>query len=275
GYHLEPSIYLSEAARGFALGEYILVRIPTPIQIGGNTETRTAAESGLLFTSNAKSAQHFGFIRSVVPLPDGSIQLEVYPQISLTRRGGPLAGYSQIDDSSPEILISLPPLSHSHPTPEHFGDSLVIGGWSNDRDAWLSVVPTKFILPWTRPFKRMIPPVSMSSFEMRRIEHYRNTRPTLPLKMDQAIDDVRRNVSPRQADGGQMTSATVSEPTVVSRPGNRAQKRAALEAELWQFVRNLSSDEILTLESVDEDAEGGDDCTTRNELILLARGHPS
>ncbi|KAF9506829.1 hypothetical protein BS47DRAFT_380192 [Hydnum rufescens UP504] len=285
-YQLGPSQSLAEGAPIFAVGEYVLIRIPIEIKLGGNTATGSAAESELLPTSKGSSPQHFAFIRSVYPLLDGSYQLEVYPQLPLSRSGGALIGYNQTDDTGRAALIPLPPLSHRYPTPERFGDPLVVGGWSNSRDAWLYTVPHRFVMPWTRPFKRMIPPVSMNPFEMRRVDVWYNAlraslvAPDLGDRHDEVPpegglrkDDGRGNVALRQGDGGQAASGNVPESTGVSWAGGGVQKRT-LEAEVEQLVHNLSSGEPLILEGVDEDAQD-EDCTPRDQLILLGRSHPS
>jgi hypothetical protein len=107
-------------------------------------------------------------------------------------------------------LIPLPPLSSHHATPESFGTPLTVGGWSNSQDAWLSINPIKFILPFRRlvrvnvwfvlikctkidyytQFKRMMPPVTLSDLELSQIECYCTT-----LLMTNTGSDMRQGPS--------------------------------------------------------------------------------
>ena len=149
---LEPALSIDDGAAPFLVGELLLLRIPVcsdiPIHQGLSTSTR--AGSGVPPTSNAKSPQHFAFIRSATLHRDG-FELEVYAAVSFSNRGGAMNGYNDLNDRSKATLIPLPPLSRSVQTPEIFGEPLSIRGWVNSRDAWLLVVPITFIMPTSRP----------------------------------------------------------------------------------------------------------------------------
>jgi hypothetical protein len=145
-WQLGPSLSLADGASGFSIGEYVFARLPGVVDIEGTL----VSGSGMPPTSNGSSPQHFAYIRTIIPQLDGSYELEVYPQLSFTRRGGALATYHQLKETEQANLIPLPPLSRHHPTPELFGEPLVIGGWSNTRVSWLNVNVTKFIMPWIR-----------------------------------------------------------------------------------------------------------------------------
>jgi hypothetical protein len=154
-YHLSPASSISDGARVYP-GDYILVRIAVPIDFEHNTNVSTdiGSASNLLPTSAGRSPEHFVFVRSTSIRSDNSIELEVYPQLSFTRSGGAVNGYNKLaTDAMRTALIPLPPLSSRHPTPESFGTPLTVGGWSNSRDAWLSVNPIKSILPFRRPVR--------------------------------------------------------------------------------------------------------------------------
>jgi hypothetical protein len=165
-------------------------------------------------------------------------------------------------------LIPIPHLSCHHPTPELFGEPLVIGGWSNTRDSWLLVNATKFIMPWTRAvsvilfticqnfnkllvkFKGMVPPVSLSPRELRQIDFYRTALRT--KKSTAVIDDGTVQAQP-PAGGG---------------PGSGI----GLEGDGSGPVLDgfgSGSQGLLILEDVDVDAQD-EDCTFRDELFLMA-----
>ena len=148
-YHLSHALYLTGTASTLSPGDYILVRLPIPIELESLSSTDIGTASGLPSTSTGSHPEHFVFVKSVSFRPDRSVELEVYPQLSFTQSGGALIGYS----NSNNPLIPLPPLSSRHSTPASFGAPLTVGGWSNSRDAWLRVIPVKFILPSTRPVR--------------------------------------------------------------------------------------------------------------------------
>jgi hypothetical protein len=137
----------------FLPGERVLLRIPNPIVAAHIPNVDTLAGSGLPPTSNARSPQYFTFIRTVLLKPDGSVDVEVYPELSFHQSGGALSGYSELPEDARPAPIPLPPLSSRHPTPEAFGAPLTLGGWSNRQDAWLRVVPITFNVPETRPVR--------------------------------------------------------------------------------------------------------------------------
>jgi hypothetical protein len=126
----------------------VLVRVPIPLdpELQPALVTSTVAGSGIPPTSNARSPQHFAFVRSATPLADG-VQLDVYAIVSFSSSGGAVNGYNNLTEERKATLI---PLSHSMPTPELFGEPLTIGGWINSWDARLLVVPTTFIMPASR-----------------------------------------------------------------------------------------------------------------------------
>jgi hypothetical protein len=149
-HHLGAPLSLLDEAPIFLLGEYILVRIPGGIQVGGQVEGDATAGTALPLTSNGSSSQHFAFISKIV-WTDDSFVLEVYPVLSFTSSGGALAGYNEMDDTAKATLLPLPALSHRHPTPEAFGAPLKFGDWSTFRDSWLSIIPRRFVMPASRP----------------------------------------------------------------------------------------------------------------------------
>ena len=161
GHELGPPLSLDHGASNFILGEYVLVRIPQPIEIDGQLGDEVTAATALPSTSNGSSPQHFAFIRQVNIQPNGSLVLEVYPVLSFTSSGGALAGYNQMDDSSQATLLPLPPLSNSYPTPEAFGAPLVFGNWSTYEESWLSVVPIRFVMPTSRPVSPSFDPMEI------------------------------------------------------------------------------------------------------------------
>ena len=153
-HELSPAATLADGARLFFPGERILLRIPNPIVAAHNIpNVNTLAGSGLPPISNTNSPQYFTYIRTVLLKPDGSVEVEVYPQLSFHESGGALSGYSKLPEDARLALIPLPPLSSRHPTPEAFGAPLTVGGWSNTRDAWLRVVPVTFNVPETQPVR--------------------------------------------------------------------------------------------------------------------------
>ncbi|KAI0253669.1 hypothetical protein BJV78DRAFT_1299756 [Lactifluus subvellereus] len=170
-YCLGPSLSLAHGAPGFATGELVLVRIPEPIRIGGHEGEEATAGTNLPPTSNGSSRQHFAFIRYSVVQQNRSYLVEVYPVLAFSRSGGAIAGYNRMDDASRAQLLPLPSLLHRHPTPEAFGAPLR----SPFRDSWLSVIPIRFIMPRSRPFKRMIPPLIMPFSVLDQIDLYRET----------------------------------------------------------------------------------------------------
>ncbi|KAF5373498.1 hypothetical protein D9615_009488 [Tricholomella constricta] len=248
-HQLGPPLSLADGALNFSLGEYVLVRIPGRIQVNGQVDDEVTAGTALPLTSNGTSTQHFAFIRQVTIHTPGSYLLEVYPVLFFTSS----AGHSELDDATRATLLPLPPLSLHHPTPEAFGPPLDLGTWSTSRDSWLSIVPRRFSMPTSRPFKRMNPPLVMPFSVLNRIELYRETL--------------------RSGDrGGQATSGATlvtSPPTII---GDGEGDKAA-GAGLEQFSFEAAHDDILVLEGVDEDAEGAD-ATMRDELIMLAHGDP-
>ena len=148
------SLYLTGGTSTISPGDYILVRLPIPIELGS---LGTDVGSGLPPTPTGShpeaEPEHFVFVKSVSFRADRSVLLEVYPQISFTRSGGALTSYNNMDNAARATLVPLPPLSSRHPTPEGFGPPLIVGGRSNARDAWLRVIPVQFILPSTRPVR--------------------------------------------------------------------------------------------------------------------------
>jgi hypothetical protein len=127
-HHLTPPLSIADGASIFVLGEYVLVRIPGDILVNGYVDDEVTAGTALPHTSNGSSPQYFGFIRQVTfQEASGSSLLEVYPVISFTSRGGAVAGYNKLDDATKAMLLPLPSLSLSHPTPEAFGAPLNFG----------------------------------------------------------------------------------------------------------------------------------------------------
>lgn len=61
-YELGPSLSIEGGASGFSIGEYVLVRVPAGVQVGGYVENE----------ATAPSPQHFGFIRQASLLSDNS-----------------------------------------------------------------------------------------------------------------------------------------------------------------------------------------------------------
>jgi hypothetical protein len=154
-YHLSPALSINDGAPFLFPGDYVLVRIPIPIDLepSGNAagDTDVGSTTSLPPTSAGRSPEHFAFVCNASVLPNNSIELEVYPQLSFARSGGALNGYNNLNDVMRATLIPLLPLSLRHPTPDAFGAPLTVGGWSNSRDAWLRVIPMKLILPFARP----------------------------------------------------------------------------------------------------------------------------
>jgi hypothetical protein len=151
-FHLAQMATLGSAnsvSNGSALmqSELLLLRIPVAVGEQLLQESTDAGSSPL--TSSLRGPQHLAFVRSVNHHPEG-FELEVYPVVSFSHEGGAIDGYNATDDIIKPTLIPLPPLSHRFPTSQLFGPPLSIGGWENSRDAWLHVVPKKFIMPRTR-----------------------------------------------------------------------------------------------------------------------------
>ncbi|KAI0253665.1 hypothetical protein BJV78DRAFT_1152793 [Lactifluus subvellereus] len=284
-YRLGPSLSLVHGALNFTPGEFVLVRIPEPIRIGGHIGDEATAATNLPLTSNGSSPQHFAFIRQMSIQPSRSYLLEVYPVVSFTRSSGAIAGYSRMDDATRATLLPLPSLSYRHPTPEAFGAPLSFGNWSTFRDSWLSVNPIRFIMPTSRPFKRMIPPLIMPFSVLERIDLYRETLRPNPQTTNAHHHDDQSHPPPnggsgdeqgsgnlrqqRVGDGGgQAASGVTSSPTIIDDGGGEKAAGPGLE----QFSVETFHD-IPVLEGVDEDAEGAD-ATMLDELILLARGDP-
>ena len=148
-HELGLPLSLDDGASDFAFGEYVLVRIP---EIDGQLGDEVTTATALPATSKGSSSQYFAFIRQVFIQPNGSWVLEVYPVLSFTKSGGALAGYNRMDDSAQAMLLPLPPLSNSCPTPEAFGAPLVLlGNRSTFVESWLSVIPIRFVMPTLRP----------------------------------------------------------------------------------------------------------------------------
>lgn len=128
--------------------ELILVRIP--VAEGDQLlEASTTVATGIPQPSqpqHRRPPQHHAFVRAVTPHPRG-LTLEVYPIVSFSREGGAVNGYNASSESVKQGLIPLPPLSSTFPTPPLFGTQLLIGGWINSKDAFLSVYPVRFELP--------------------------------------------------------------------------------------------------------------------------------
>jgi len=128
--------------------ELILVRIP--VAEGDRLlEVSTTVATGIPQPSQPqrrRSPQHHAFVRSTTPHPRGMV-LEVYPIVSFSHQGGAVNGYNAASEFVKRGLIPLPPLSSTFPTPPLFGTQLLIGGWVNSRDAFISVYPVRFELP--------------------------------------------------------------------------------------------------------------------------------
>ena len=151
-YSLGPPCSLGSGAPSFIPGEYVLVRIPEEIQVGGHVDNEaTAVGTDLPPTSNGSSPQHFAFIRLMDTLPGNACVLEVYPVLSFSRIGGAVSTYNKLPDTAKAALLPLPPLSFRHPTPDSFGAPLDLGDWSNSRDSFLHVIPRRFVMPPHRP----------------------------------------------------------------------------------------------------------------------------
>ena len=153
-YVLGPPLSLDGGASDFIVGEYILVRIPEEIQVEGYVDNEaTAGGTDLPLTSNGSSPQHFAFIRQVMPLPDNSYVLEVYPVLAFTGSGGAFLAFNELTDAGKATLLPLPNLSFRHPTPDAFGTGtpLNFGNWSTLEDSFLHVIPMRFIMPARRP----------------------------------------------------------------------------------------------------------------------------
>jgi len=146
---LGPAVSIDAGASMFLAGELVLVRIPFPLdtELRPTLDTSTAAGSGIPPTSNARSPQHFAFVRTATPLADG-VELEVFPMVSFSRTGGAINGYNDMTDEQKATLI---PLSRFMPT-----EPLTVGGWINTRNAWLLVIPAKFIVTASRPVSVLI-----------------------------------------------------------------------------------------------------------------------
>ncbi|KAM6499330.1 hypothetical protein JOM56_004838 [Amanita muscaria] len=252
-YHdLAPALSLDGGAN-FALGECVLVRIPGRIQVEEHVDDEaTAVGTGLPPTSNGTSPQHFAFIRQMEILSDGSYALEVYPVVSFTRSGGALATYNRLTDAAKASLLPLSPLSFCHPTPDAFGARLNFGTWRNSRDSFLLVNPRRFIMPTSRPFKQMDPPLIMPASVLYRIKRYRETLHSFTQSTNTSGDEQR------SSNPGVMS--VNSSPTIIG------------DAGLEEFSVK-SSHGLLVLEGVDEDAEGPD-ATMLDHLMMLAHDDP-
>ena len=79
--------------------------------------------------------------------PVGGLMLELYPVVSFSREGGAVNGYNAAHETIKRSLIPPPPLCSTFATPPLFGPQLDIGGWVNSKDAFLSVIPVKFVMP--------------------------------------------------------------------------------------------------------------------------------
>ncbi|KAF5375494.1 hypothetical protein D9615_009206 [Tricholomella constricta] len=295
-HQLGPSLSLAGGASAFAMGEYVLVRIPEAIHVDGQIDDEATAVSNLPLTSNGSSLQHFAFVRQMTIQSATSYLLEVYPVVSFIRSGGALAGYNQLDDAAKATLIPLPSFSLRQPTPEAFGPPLSFGNFATFRDSWLFIVPMRFIIPASRPFKRMSPSVIMPLSVLSQIDHYRGTL-RMDMQITNTIPHYNANTIPhhhqppprpndgngdeqgsgnnhqgRSGDGGGQAASAVasvtSSPTIVRDSGG--EKAGGAESEEFSFK---TAHGILVLEGVDEDAEGAD-ATMRDELIMLARSDP-
>jgi hypothetical protein len=58
-HQLGPSLSLADGDSAFAMGGYVLFRIPETIQVDGH------ADDEVTLTSNRSSLQHFAFVRQV------------------------------------------------------------------------------------------------------------------------------------------------------------------------------------------------------------------
>ena len=82
------SLSIEDGAPGFAMGDFILVRIPKEIRVEGYVENEgTAVGTDLPLTSRGSSSQHFSSIRQASILSDSPYLLEVYPVLSFSRTG--------------------------------------------------------------------------------------------------------------------------------------------------------------------------------------------
>jgi hypothetical protein len=97
---LGSSLSLADGASGFVIGEWVLVRIPEAIQVGGHIDDDATVVSNLPPTSHGSSLQHAAFIRQVNVYSPTSYLLEVYAIVSFARSGGALAGYAQMNDAT-------------------------------------------------------------------------------------------------------------------------------------------------------------------------------
>jgi hypothetical protein len=154
-HRLGPSLSLQDGALPFTTGECVFVRIPGRIEVDpGYDDQGTAVGTDLPPTSRGQSPQHLAFIRQQYHLQDGSYVLDVYPLVSFSRSGGAVLGFRQLTDAGKATLLPLPPLSSRHPSPNAFGvplNPLDFGGWSDNRDAFLHVIPRQFTMHRSRP----------------------------------------------------------------------------------------------------------------------------
>ena len=164
---LGPSLSIEAGTAEFLIGEYVLVRIPTPIRVDGRLNDESTAASKLPPTSHGSSPQHFAFISEVSAISDTSYELVVYPVLSFSQNGGALQCYNSMADTAKATLLPLPPLTLRHPTPALFGPPIALGGWTNSRESWLYTVPHRFVMPASRPVSLSVP---IGSFFLTNIE---------------------------------------------------------------------------------------------------------
>ena len=301
---LSPPVSVDNGALPLIVGECVLVRIPVSLNIGQNLDASTVAGSGVPPTSNARSPQHFAFIRSLSGYGDGYMA-EVYPVVSFTLQGGAEAGYNNLDTNSQRTLIDLiplPPLSHCAPTPQLFGNPLILGNWQTLRDSWLSVILMRFIIPRSRPvsvvpffyichcvvilnfctqFKRFTPFLIMSGLDLYRIDQYRDAVLANLAVPDANDDQEQAQPHPRTGDNSAGAGQESEQAGSGGGPrrafgnlfcfGNRTDSEG-MEGDALSTLPSTDKLPILSLEGVDEDAQDAN-ATMKDELILLAHGN--
>lgn len=101
----------------------MFLSIPGRIQVDGQVDGDTTAGTALPLISNGSSTQHFAFIRQIIQTPNFCV-LEIFPVLSFSGSGGPLAGHNETDDIAKATLLPPSAWSLRHPTPEAFGARL-------------------------------------------------------------------------------------------------------------------------------------------------------
>ncbi|KAG5648943.1 hypothetical protein DXG03_000292 [Asterophora parasitica] len=164
-----------------------------------------------------------------------------------------------MDEVTRTTLLPMPSLSLRQPAPESFGDLLDFGGRTTLGDSWLSVIPVSFVMPASRPFKMMTPPLIMPLSVRRRIDVCRRLLRASLVASNTDPNEDQSHPSPDGGNGDEEGKQT----------GDQDQSAFGGASETLLMAGDGGGH---VLEGVDEDAEGP--ATALDDLLLLAQVSP-